>query len=199
MGVEVPPLAEFLRWLQRTPEAFVPPLSDQKGSVAPEVRLPAVVADLYESYFRSRADDAFTQAFAEHDASENERNRRAWVLIACHLLWHPMLRAIGIRRDAFRKFFLQELPALAAAAPVDQVLEDEERREELVRRALRACELQLPGESDRDAEDRLAQVDSIERLRLLREASHKERRAREIREEMARKAAEEAAAKVSRE
>ena len=70
---------------------------------------------------------------------------------------------------------------------------------ELVRRAFAALGLRLPGESAGEAEDRLAQVDSVERQRLLRAAAEKEKRAREVREMMARRAAEEAAAKVSRE
>jgi hypothetical protein len=57
----------------------------------------------------------------------------------------------------------------------------------------------LPGESASEAADRLQQVDSVQRRRVLQAAAERERRAREVREAMARKAAEEAAAKVTRE
>jgi len=82
---------------------------------------------------------------------------------------------------------------------VDHLLAEEERREELVRRALRACAVALPGESDAEREDRLKQVDSLERHRVLAEAAERDKRARAVRDAMAKKAAEEAAAKVSRE
>ena len=94
---------------------------------------------------------------------------------------------------------MQELAQLGAVAPVDLLDRDEDRREELVRRTLRAVRLALPGESSQEAEDRMRQVDSVERHRVLRAAAQREKRSREVREAMARKAAEEAAAKVSRE
>ena len=77
--------------------------------------------------------------------------------------------------------------------------QDEERREELIRRATTALGLSLAGESPNEAADRLKQVDSVERRRVLVAAAARERRARQVREAMAKKAAEEAAAKVSRE
>lgn len=62
-----------------------------------------------------------------------------------------------------------------------------------------ALELRFLGEAAQEADDRLAQLDSLEQQRLLKSAAEKEKRAREVREMMARRAAEEAAAKVSRE
>jgi hypothetical protein len=94
---------------------------------------------------------------------------------------------------------VQELSAVSGIVNVEQLDQDEERREELIRRTLRAVDWLLPGEMRNEADDRLKQVDSIERRRVLLAAAERERRAREVREAMARKAAEEAAAKVSRE
>jgi hypothetical protein len=64
---------------------------------------------------------------------------------------------------------------------------------------LRALAVTLPDESLNEAEDRFRQVDSVERRRVLVAAAERERRAREVREAMAKQAAKEAAAKVSRE
>ncbi|MFN7145495.1 MAG: hypothetical protein ACK4YP_17100, partial [Myxococcota bacterium] len=75
----------------------------------------------------------------------------------------------------------------------------DERREELVRRCLRAAGRRPGGETMAEADDRFAQVDAIARARVLREAEDRERRSRDVREALARAAAEEAAAKVSRE
>jgi hypothetical protein len=175
-GAALPPLAEFLRWLAEMPEAF---RAEPLGFPAGKVAVPAVVADLHETLFDRRPDEAF--------------------LAACHLLWHPALRVSTPPAAGFSKLLVQDLAALAAVAPADGLLGDEERREELIRRTLQALGLLLPGEGPKEAEDRLTQVDSVERRRLVREAAEKEKRAREVREQMVRRAAEEAAAKVSRE
>jgi hypothetical protein len=177
--------AEFRAEPQGFPEGQTP--------VAP------VVADLWETLCGTMPEPALLQAFFPNKRSKVERNRLRWVLAACHLLWHPSLRSQSPRADALRRFLVQDQAELAAVTPVDQLFEEEERREELVRRVLAALGLLLPGETSQEAEDRLTQVNSIERQRLLREAAEKEKRAREVREQMARRAAEEAAAKVSRE
>lgn len=76
---------------------------------------------------------------------------------------------------------------------------DADRREELARLALRALGLTAAGETSSQAEDRLAALDSVETRRTAQEAKAAQARAREVLEAMKKKAAEEAAAKVSRE
>lgn len=189
----LPPLAEFLRWLTEMPAAF-------RREAGKQVPVRAVVADLLETYSGKRPDPELLQAFQDSDQlGKVERNRLSWVLVACHMLWHPALRTRPVPLAQLQKLLVQDLAGLAAVAPVERLLDEEERREELIRRTFNALGLLLPGESAKEAEDRLAQVDSIERRRLLREAAEKDKRAREVREMMARRAAEEAAAKVSRE
>jgi hypothetical protein len=195
-AVPPPPLAEFLRWLSEMPDAFV---AEPHGFARGEVGVAAVVADLFDSYFGAPPDEALVAAFRPANAGKAERNRLRWVLAACHLLWHPALRGKTGTAAQLRRLLVQDLATLASVVAADTIRTEEERREELIRRTLRALELLLPGESAKEAEDRLAQVDSVERRRLLREAAEKEKRAREVREMMARRAAEEAAAKVSRE
>lgn len=192
----LPPLAEFLRWLNEMPEPF---RAEPAGLPSGTVPVRAIVADLYETWFDDRPVDDLLDAFHPSGTGKLERNRLRWVLAACHLLWHPELRRQPPAPEKFTKFLVQDLAALAAVAQADTLRTEEERREELIRRALGALGLLLPGESAKEAEDRLSQVDSVERRRLLKEAAEKEKRAREVREMMARKAAEEAAAKASRE
>jgi hypothetical protein len=179
----LPPLADFLRWLAEMPAAF----SDGKVPVV------AVVADLLDTLEGQPPDADFLATFQPRDTSRPERNRLLWVLAACHLLWHPALRSRRHPEGAARRLLARELTPLAGLIPAERLRVDEERREELVRRTLRMLGARLPGESEAEAEDRFAQVDSIERQRLIREAADKERRAREIREQMAREAAEAAA------
>jgi hypothetical protein len=78
-------------------------------------------------------------------------------------------------------------------------IEDVDRREELIRVALAAVDLRPESESQAQAEDRLLMVSSFERKRVMEAAKAAEERAAQIREALAKKAAEEAANKMSRE
>lgn len=197
---DLPSLAEFLRWMGEMPAIFrTASTSSEGGGLA----LAAVVADLWETLTGERPAAEILAVFrpgsVPKSGAKSEINRLQWVQAACHLLWHPALRARGAAPENLRKLFIQDLAVLASVVSCDQLLADLERREELIRLSLRSLELRLPGESQTESEDRLSQVDSVERRRLLTRAAEKEKRAREVRDMMARKAAEEAAAKVSRE
>jgi hypothetical protein len=89
------------------------------------------------------------------------------------------------------------LVQLAKLARADAIVNDPDRREELVRLCLKALGLRPEGESAAQAADRLTTLDSVERERVIRQTRKAEARAREIREAMARKRAEEAAARYS--
>jgi hypothetical protein len=191
-----PALAEFLRWLADMPDIFS---AEPHGFAGGEVPVAAVVADLFDTYFGAPPEESLLAAFRLANTGKAERNRLRWVLAACHLLWHPALRGGPATPERLHRLLLQDLATLASVVKADDLRTEEERREELIRRTLSALALLLPGESAKEAEDRLAQVDSVERRRLLRKAAEKEQRAREVREMMARRAAEEAAAKISRE
>jgi hypothetical protein len=78
-------------------------------------------------------------------------------------------------------------------------IEDLDRREEFIRVALAAVNLRPEGETQSQAEDRLLMVSSFERKRVMEAAKAAEERASQIREALARKAAQEAANKMSRE
>jgi len=182
----LPPLAEFLRWLAETPPAFRddPPVE-------------AVLNDLFETLGHAADADILAVGQPGKGKPAADRNRRLWVLAASWLLWHPALRTPPPPLDGLRRLFLEVVPRVAAVVPADGLLTDEDRREELVRLTLRSLGLSLPGESDREAEDRFTQVDSVEGRRVVRAAAERERRAREVREAMARRAAEEAASRYS--
>jgi hypothetical protein len=193
---DTPPLAEWLHWVAAMPPALRALPEEFDGGT---VRTQAVVCDLFETLFGSPADPVIVSACRPNDTGKRELNRMRWILAACHVLWHPHLRAAAGEKAEIERFIVQELAGLAAVASIDLLFREEERKEELVRRVLRASKCRLPGEGDKEAEDRLGQLDSVERHRVLAAAVTRERRAREVREAMARKAVEEAAAKVSRE
>jgi hypothetical protein len=91
------------------------------------------------------------------------------------------------------------LAKLAKLVRAEAMVNDPDRREELVRLCLKEMDLLPQGESAVQAADRLTTLDSVERERVIRQTRQAEARAREIREAMARRQAEEAAARYSRE
>lgn len=206
MTIEGPQLATLLRWLGETP----PPMRADDDAALSRVSVRAVVHDLCETLFAEAGADADADAAMSSVADLLDAmdpipgdavtaNRLAWTLRFCWLLWNPGVRAQGSEAAALRRLFAQEVAELAAIVPVAQLELDADRREELVRRGLRAVGLRPGGETAAQAKERLRQVDSVEAHRLIKAAEDRERRARQVREELARKAAAEAAAKISRE
>lgn len=88
---------------------------------------------------------------------------------------------------------------LAKLVRPEALIHDPDRREELVRLCLQGLNLIPAGETAAQAADRLTTLDSVERDRVIRRTREAEARAREVREAMARRRAEEAAARYSRE
>jgi hypothetical protein len=100
--------------------------------------------------------------------------------------------------EATWKFFLSKpLAELAALVRAETIVSDPDRREELVRLCLKELGLRPEGESEAQATDRLTTLDSVERDRVIRQTRKAEARTRKVREAMAKKAAEEAAARYS--
>jgi hypothetical protein len=95
--------------------------------------------------------------------------------------------------------FLQSdsLTKLAKLVRAEAMVNDPDRREELVRLCLIELGLYPDGETPEYAADRLTTLDSVERERVIRQTRKAEARARELREAMARKRAEEAASRYS--
>jgi hypothetical protein len=104
-----------------------------------------------------------------------------------------------LAQATWRLLLSDALTKLAKIVLAEAFINDSDRREELARLCLKALGLVPEGESAVQAADRLTTLDSVERERVIRRTRQAEARAREIREAMARKRAEEAAARYSRE
>lgn len=190
-------LAEYIRWLGEAPTSL---RSDPQPWNPQGIYLAPVLGDLVESVLGERPQAGFWEWVLPVDDGPAERRRLGWVLLSAHLLWHPELRSPDRRRPeaaSLVELWTEELRKLSQAAPWESIDDDLERREELIRRVFRACSWPIPGESPAESEDRLVQLDSVERARLVKEASEREKRRRALAEELARKAAEEAAARYS--
>lgn len=186
-----PPIEALTHRLAECPAEFLvqPRLPGQDG-----VYVTAVVSDL----LLDLGGGGLSPEDRSFEAGPEHRNWLQTVLVACWLLHDPWFRERSMWAPVHR-LLVHGLQDVAQHVQASLFVSDPDRREELVRTCLRALELLPAGETQAQAEDRLTTISTAERLRVIREAQAAEQRAREIREAMARKAAEEAAAHYARE
>lgn len=146
----------------------------------------------------ARAPAASLQGF--HGAQvKADRNRLALAMILCWLLADDWFIGQQLPQPALLQVLGEAARELAAASPAHQYTQDPERREELARIVLARLGFRPHEESVAQATDRLSAISGTERRRLLEASRVAEQRAREIREALAKKAAQESADKWSRE
>jgi hypothetical protein len=193
MDKEGPFLETLTRRLAECPADFL--------SAAGEVNVAAVVHDLMLDLGGEPLPDKDARSFQGdiQKMTPPERNRLQLVLIASWLLHDDWFRKQGNYAAPALNFLNDEIAALAELIQAQKFALDSDRREELVRISLNSLGLRPAGETIEQATDRLNTLDSVERQRVIRESRAAEQRARSIREAMARKAAEEAAASYGRE
>lgn len=188
-----PELETLLRRLTDVPPEFLlPPRIDGEGAV----HTAAVVNDLF-----AMVRHVPPPGLLERLASPREADRRRLVLtaIVCWLLADPWFVKTALPALGLVQVFDQAVGELAQTADAPRFVSDPDRREELVRVVLARLGFRPQGETIEQATDRLSSLSAVERKRLLAASRAAEKRAREIREALARKAAEEAADKWSRE
>jgi hypothetical protein len=188
---EGPPLERLTRRLSDCPAEFLlPPRLGGSGTID----VPALVADL----FRAMGAAPVPLAAARPGAPATEANRLSLIAVAVWLLhdeWF-LARPAPAQTGALLG---GALDGMAAHVQAEKAVTDPDHREELARRCLAGLGLLPAGESVAQATDRLTTLDSVERDRVERATAAVEARAQAIRTMMAKRLAEEAAAKVSRE
>ncbi len=189
-----PKLEELLRHLADTPRDFLadPRLAHQGG-----VHVDAVVQDLLALLDQRSAAEAL-RCFG-HDQPLTERNRLIIVLLLCWLLHYPWFRQQDFTAARILELLQETAPLLASQVTAAKLLDDPDRREELVRLTLAHFDYRPAGESESLAKDRLTSLSSIERARVLEASRAAQQRARELREALQRQRAQEAADKWTRE
>lgn len=192
------PLLETLtRRLAETPPEF---LAEPRMGAAGVVHVDAVISDLLRELGGPPLTASQAQAFRPPASAAKKRRRPLRLaLLAAWLLFDPWFQGKDLANAARAFFISEELEQMALSVDAPRVVADGDRREELVRLCLRALGLRPAGESEAQAHDRLLTISTAERERVIKAARAAEERAREIREAMARKAAEEAADKWTRE
>ena len=198
MKEEGPQLEALTRRLSECPSDFLAEPRTAKGGG--QVEVAAVVFDLLGEL----GDKILTKKEAEqfilsNPKSKDERNYLRLVLLASWLLHDIWFRSRRQFAEQTYELLTQGLKEVATLVDALKFISDPDRREELARVCLQGLDLRPAGETIAQAQDRLATLDSVERVRVVKAAREAEERARLIREEMARKAAEEAAANYGRE
>ena len=192
MSREGPALEILLRRLAETPAEFLnEPRIGSKGQIV----VAALVNDC-AAYFGAPASGNDLVKFSPVDP--RQRPRLQLIMILTWLLRQPVFKQFDVTSEQVQGAMLDVSHALSA--PIAAVyIEDPERREELARTLLTHLELRPEGESETQAVDRLMAISASERKRLLEASRDAERRARNVREALARKAARESADKWTRE
>jgi hypothetical protein len=198
---EGPGLTSLTHRLAECPEEFLmePAFPGVEGrKFEKKIHTAALVSDLMEALGGKPLASTDLAAFPRADSPES-LNLLRLIQVCCHLFYDPWFR----ERDGFAGFVLDFLKSgltdVARVVAADLFVKDPERREELARFCLAGLGLRPAGESEAQALDRLTTVDSVERKRILEETRIARQRAEELREAMARKAAREAASKMTRE
>jgi len=194
---EGPSLESLMDRLAAIPAVFTGEF-DKIGSGKSGAVLPAIVNDL----LLDTGDKPLSAD--EIKALENtagEKNYYRLVAILCHIYHDQFFLENKPGAGLVRKLiFSKKLKSLGAVTDSDSVfISDPDRREELCRLALLAVNMFPAGEDENRSRERLTTLDSIERKKILDKTRQAQQRAREIREAMLRKEAEEAASKMSRE
>lgn len=194
MKTEGPPLERLTRRLTDTPSEF---LEEPRIGSHGRVNVLAVANDLLRQMGAPPLDEAQASLLRSSDPKA-DRNRLAITLITAWLLADPEL----CRRqyaNAAPELLTAGAKELAAFVPSARFVNDPDRREELARFALAHMGLRPAGETEAQAQDRLTTISASERARVVKAAQAAEERARQIREALAKKRAEEGADKWSRE
>jgi len=127
----------------------------------------------------------------------NKPNYQRIILIAIYLLFDPWFKNRKGLKVNIDKLLHKQLLLYNDIVQANSFVKDAERREEFVRVCLFHLGFYPMGEEEKKSFNRLLSVDSIERQRVVAETKAAQVRAQQLRDEMAARAAEEAASKPS--
>ncbi len=188
-----PSLESMTRRVLDTPAEF---LALSRIGSAGTVAVPALVHDVLLMHGHC-AQVRWLDACAGADSGVG-RNRLAVVMIVSWLLADEWFLVQGLPAEALCRLFDTTTGELADATPAHKFVGEADHRDELVRVVLEHFGYRPMGETPEQAADRLMAVSSESRRKLLVASRESEKRAREVREALARKAAEESADKWTR-
>lgn len=183
-----PALVILQRRLAETP----PEILDHTSAQVPTVALVHDVLLRYQAELVARDLAPFSGSAAQHAWYDVTR-------LLCWLIADPAFATFKLAPENLISLFSDVAREAHQFGTASAFREEPERREELIRLALNALDLRPDGETGQQAQDRLSAVSAAERQRVLAAARAAEQRARKVREALAKKAAQEAADKWTRE
>jgi len=186
-GTPVPPIQRLTRRLAETPSAFLAP-----------VAVGAVLSDVLADLRHEPLDDQWLDALSPQRPSEAQV---AWLRACAVVAWLIADPAVGavVETHGILRLLGSDLHTVADHVRAEDFVGEDDRREELARLLLRAAGVTPAGETPAQAADRLATLDTATRLRVIAEARAAEAHSAKVRQALARKRAQEAAAKATRE
>lgn len=188
MNTEGPLLETLTRRLAECPADFLAePLMGRTGAV----NVAAVVSDLLRDLGGAPLTPEQATTFQAKNPKK-DRNRLRLVLVTSWLLheaWFCEQKQLAGLALWFLTAGLKEVAELTTA---EKFVSDPDRREELARLCLKGLGLRPAGETEAQAQDRLATLNTAERQRVIAAARAAEKRAQEVRDAMAREAARQA-------
>jgi hypothetical protein len=191
MNTEGPHLEHLLHRLAECPPEF---LEVAAGNWSEGVDIVAIVCDTLRNLTPNQPPELETTALAA--VRSRSQPQLTLLSIVCWLLADEWFQSRPpLASQCWKLLVSDELAQLAELIKPEKFVGDPDRREELVRTCLAQLGLRPQGETMVQAADRLTTLDSAERQRVLRATATAERRAREIREAMARKQAQESASR----
>ena len=191
---EGPRIEALTRRLAECPREL---LAEPRIEGRPEgIHVAAVVSDLLQDLGAPErlGDDA---AARWEGAGAPERNLLRLTLVACWLAHDPFFREAGRFAPGVEAWLARGLAPLAALVAADAFVGDPDRREELARLLLAALGLLPAGETAAQAADRLAELGSVERAKVIRDTRSQQERARQLRQAMEAERARQAAARYA--
>lgn len=197
MNSEGPLLESLLRRLSECPAVFTGTVQGRHGGK----QLAAIIGDHFREFGGQNPiplQDRFLDSLASDGIVDSTKKIRHCQLIAIAVwLLHDdwFLQRPQHAHAAWVWLQGTSLKNLADLVIPEHCVTDADRREELVRLCLAALDLRPLGESIEQARDRMTTLDSAERVRILRATAAAEKRAREVREAMAREKALESASR----
>lgn len=202
-----PPLEAMMDRLTAIPEEFFKYAENPRSSES-GIYLPALVNDMLQDNGGAPvSDDEILQHLTVYadkkypDRSGKNPNYPGLLSILCYIFEDVFFTGKKNGAELIRQFLLsQELIELSnSVESADEFITDPDRREEICRRTLDALNYCPQGENEKDSADRLLTLDSVERKKILAKTNEAQFRAKQLREAMMQKEAEEAASKMSRE
>ena len=197
-----PPLQELIDHLILIPGEFTG-RSEKTADVNVKINISAIINDLLLDLGGvPLSDEEIPANFNSKKENKPETyNYLKLISILCYIYEYRFFIENKSGSEKIKSFLLsQRLVDLSSAVKSsDEFITDPERREEICRAALDAAGFYPEGENEQNARDRLSTLDSVERKIILTRTAEAQKKAKELREAMMRKEAEEAASKMSRE